>query len=217
MKSGQKGFTVIETLLVLILLAILGFTGYYVWHSQKTANSTYNSAAKTSNSTASSSADNWQTYTGKVTDQADNSASEADQISYTFKYPGDWKFFPIGTQETVDGQTGANSFQEIAPSLGSNKAISFNGRTTSKNAEDYYHSLVGDQSGLIGPKWEGVGSVSTKSGYSGYTSKLVTSTGTTYETDISNNKSGVVVFNYGAAMNVDQTTMRKIFESVNIP
>lgn len=48
MKSGQKGFTVIETLLVLILLAILGFTGYYVWHSQTTADKTLSTAAKTS-------------------------------------------------------------------------------------------------------------------------------------------------------------------------
>lgn len=46
MKSGQRGFTVVETLLVLILLAIIGFTGYYVWHTQKNTNSTYNNSAK---------------------------------------------------------------------------------------------------------------------------------------------------------------------------
>lgn len=51
MKSGQKGFTVVETLLVLILLAIIGFTGYYVWHSQKNANSNLNSAVTTSSKT----------------------------------------------------------------------------------------------------------------------------------------------------------------------
>lgn len=35
--KNQSGFTVVEVILVLILVAILGFTGYYVWHSQKKA------------------------------------------------------------------------------------------------------------------------------------------------------------------------------------
>jgi prepilin-type N-terminal cleavage/methylation domain-containing protein len=54
MKSGQKGFTVIETLLVLILISIIGFTGYYVWHTQKNTNSSYNNAAKSNSSTPAS-------------------------------------------------------------------------------------------------------------------------------------------------------------------
>ena len=54
MKRGQNGFTVVETLLVLILFAIIGFTGYYVYHSQKNSNSSYNSAASSANSTVSS-------------------------------------------------------------------------------------------------------------------------------------------------------------------
>ncbi len=54
MKRGQNGFGVIETLLVLILLSIVGFTGYYVYHSQKNSNSSYNNAAKANNSKASS-------------------------------------------------------------------------------------------------------------------------------------------------------------------
>lgn len=52
MKNGQKGFTLIETLLVLILLSIVGFTGYYIYHTKNNANSTYNNAAKTSSTPA---------------------------------------------------------------------------------------------------------------------------------------------------------------------
>src|SRR6185312_10539783 len=51
MTRNQKGFGAIEGLLFLILLSILGFTGYYVWHTSKNANSTYNTAAKTSSGT----------------------------------------------------------------------------------------------------------------------------------------------------------------------
>jgi type II secretory pathway pseudopilin PulG len=55
MKSGQKGFTVVETLLVLILVSIIGFTGYYVYHSRNNANVNYNNSANSSNVSTSSS------------------------------------------------------------------------------------------------------------------------------------------------------------------
>lgn len=215
MKRGQKGFTIVETLLVLILLAIIGFTGYYVYQSRNNANSSYNDAASTKTVPAASS--DWQTYTGKVSDQAQNPAVQADQVAYSFEYPPNWKFYPIGTQSTVDGQTGANSFQEIGPSLNSDKDIAFNGVATPKTAKDYYTNAVGDQSGLVGPTWQGVKSFTTKKGYSGYTSKLALDTGANYETYISNNKSGLVDFHYGEAMASDTSTLQKIFDSVTIP
>jgi prepilin-type N-terminal cleavage/methylation domain-containing protein len=37
MSKRQSGFSLIELLLVLILVTAIGFTGYYVWHSQKQA------------------------------------------------------------------------------------------------------------------------------------------------------------------------------------
>lgn len=60
MSQKQFGFAAIETTLILVVLAIVGFTGYYVWHSQQqtskaldVANDTAQSAApkKTANST----------------------------------------------------------------------------------------------------------------------------------------------------------------------
>lgn len=33
MKTTQKGFTVVETLLVVIIAILVGFGGYYVWHT----------------------------------------------------------------------------------------------------------------------------------------------------------------------------------------
>ena len=44
----QSGFAVVELLLTLILLAIVGFTGYYVWHSQKQTDKTLNTTDKSS-------------------------------------------------------------------------------------------------------------------------------------------------------------------------
>jgi hypothetical protein len=51
MKRNQKGFGAVEGLLFLILLSILGFTGYYVYHSQKNTDSSYSNASKSNAST----------------------------------------------------------------------------------------------------------------------------------------------------------------------
>jgi hypothetical protein len=45
--SNQAGFAAVELLLVLILFAILGFTGYYVVHARNNANKTLDTAANT--------------------------------------------------------------------------------------------------------------------------------------------------------------------------
>lgn len=215
MKRNQRGFGAVEGLLFLILLSILGFTGYYVYHAKNNANSTYTTTAKTGSDTPISSA--WQTYNGEVSDQAQNPAVEADQIAYTFQYPSSWKFYPIGTEMTSGGQTSSISFQEIGPSQNSDKSIRFNSVTSSKNAKDYYTAIAGDQSKQVGPIWQGVGDATTRAGYSGYTTKLDASTGTVYETYISNNKTGLVVFNYGSAAASDSATLQRMFRSVNIP
>ena len=38
--AKQSGFAVIELLLSLVVLSIIGFTGYYVWHAQKNTDKT---------------------------------------------------------------------------------------------------------------------------------------------------------------------------------
>lgn len=56
MKKNQKGLALIETLLIILILVIIGFGGYYVWHSQKQSNSTLSTAASTSQAASSQSA-----------------------------------------------------------------------------------------------------------------------------------------------------------------
>jgi type II secretory pathway pseudopilin PulG len=48
--SKQSGFAVLEIILILVIVGIVGFTGRYVWHSQKNANKTYDNASKSSQS-----------------------------------------------------------------------------------------------------------------------------------------------------------------------
>jgi type II secretory pathway pseudopilin PulG len=67
-RQKQSGFTVVEVLLGLILIAIIGFAGYYVWHSQKKTDDTKNTADKTSQSTLNDSSAQQlsETYTNPV-------------------------------------------------------------------------------------------------------------------------------------------------------
>jgi len=42
--TNQDGFSVIETVLVIVILGIIGFTGWYVWHSKQNTDKTFNAA-----------------------------------------------------------------------------------------------------------------------------------------------------------------------------
>lgn len=46
-RFNQKGFALVETLLILIILAMIGGTGYYVWHSKQETNKSLVSSSKT--------------------------------------------------------------------------------------------------------------------------------------------------------------------------
>jgi prepilin-type N-terminal cleavage/methylation domain-containing protein len=46
MRNKQHGFTLVETLLVLLVITMIGFTGYYVWNTQKDTNKTLDTASK---------------------------------------------------------------------------------------------------------------------------------------------------------------------------
>lgn len=52
MNKTQNGFAIIESLLILIIIAIIGGTGYYVWHSKSQTDKTLDNASN-SNSVVS--------------------------------------------------------------------------------------------------------------------------------------------------------------------
>ena len=88
--KNQNGIALIETLLIILILVIIGFGGYYVYHSQKQTKGTLNTATKTSASMPVSPYAGWKTYATKV-----------DGLS--FKYPSSWKF-----------SNGAGQFTDVA-------------------------------------------------------------------------------------------------------
>jgi Tfp pilus assembly protein PilE len=71
--QSEKGFTAVEALLIILILAVISFGGYYVWHTQHT---TTNTSATTSTA-ASNPYVGWKFYTLK-------------QEKLTFRYPSTW-------------------------------------------------------------------------------------------------------------------------------
>lgn len=51
-KQNQSGLTLVEVLLIIIALAIIGFTGWFVYHSNKTTDNTLKSTDKVGQSSA---------------------------------------------------------------------------------------------------------------------------------------------------------------------
>jgi Tfp pilus assembly protein PilV len=51
MRRNQQGFSVVEGLLILVIVGILGFTGWFVWHARQTADKTLSSADKSAGGT----------------------------------------------------------------------------------------------------------------------------------------------------------------------
>ena len=115
MKSGQKGFTIVETLLVLILISILGFTGYYVYHSRNNAKSTYNNAASTNLSPTQTSAKADATAAENVVDNFYKSYIQAstDQESAQSQQPTKDVVAKYGTQKFIDFYSQSRAFDPV--------------------------------------------------------------------------------------------------------
>lgn len=87
-RDTNLGFSIVEALLILAVVGILGFTGWYVYHAKQTSNKDYSAAASatvptykkktsTKTTTTANPYNGWNTYTVAST-------------GLTFKYPANW-------------------------------------------------------------------------------------------------------------------------------
>jgi Tfp pilus assembly protein PilV len=102
-RSDQAGFSIVETLLILVIISILGFTGWYVYHAKQTSNKNYS----TNNSTV-------PTYKKKTTAKAAATTDpyagwrtatlKYEQVSY--RYPADWTVTDTSASTPKDDSNG---------------------------------------------------------------------------------------------------------------
>jgi type II secretory pathway pseudopilin PulG len=109
----QKGFTTIEILLLLILVALVSFSGYYVYNSQKKTSKTYDAVNSVSNNTpkAADPTVNWKTF------------SSTDG-KFSVKYPDTWvtgsnqancsDYLMLGTTADTAGHCQSDATPEVA-------------------------------------------------------------------------------------------------------
>jgi len=82
-KTDQKGFSLVESLLVIIAVAVVAFVGYYVYHTNQQSQAKLEAANKSTESSNHKSTKpidptaGWKTYT-------------SEEGKFTVKYPNDW-------------------------------------------------------------------------------------------------------------------------------
>jgi len=89
--KNHSGFSVVEALLIVLVVGILGFTGWFVYHSQQAASKDSNSQSKVQTTT--------QKAAPPVDPYADWEQYCSDYGGVCFKYPQDWQ---LSSVETAD-------------------------------------------------------------------------------------------------------------------
>lgn len=107
MKKNEKGFGAVEALLVLVIVAVLGFVGWYVWH---------NRATNTAPTTTSASASKVTTYSRTTTVPSDWRSYKNTTYKLSLAYPnGGWST-SFATYDKKDF-SGENDYSKDATSL----------------------------------------------------------------------------------------------------
>jgi regulatory protein YycH of two-component signal transduction system YycFG len=110
-KRFESGFAVLETVLVVIAVVLIIFTGYYVWHSQKTADKTLTDTNKSSQSTvATTPAVKDESAAIKTAVMKYNDAKGGISVSYTVEIEHQNAQYALGVITAESGDSGGQWF-----------------------------------------------------------------------------------------------------------
>lgn len=150
LSSDRRGFAAVETLLVVVIIGLIGFVGWYVYHAMKNTNSAYKAATTTSNSASpkfsskkakKATASTVAPATGDVT--AGWTAITSPDSSFSFKTPTNW------VSLTCDKSGGSASTVYIASSASTLAACQ------SDNTGEADLTMTADNSAAAAPQKQG--------------------------------------------------------------
>lgn len=100
MKTNQKGFSVLEILIVVVVVGLLGAVGWLVYDRQKSKTSNQETNTQTSEQKSNTQIGEQKQESAKqetkVVDPYEGWKTYADsKLSYSFKYPDTWSVTPI--------------------------------------------------------------------------------------------------------------------------
>lgn len=98
-KTDQAGFSIIEALLILVVVGILGFTGWSVYHSRTVTNKDYSSSAYT------------QTTSPDLYKGWKSASLKYEKMS--FKYPNTWQISDTSQDEVGTGGTATPGADDV--------------------------------------------------------------------------------------------------------
>jgi hypothetical protein len=146
LQSNETGFSAIEAILILVIIALLVFVGWFVWHSKQTANKTLASA------TQATTVSKQQAKTGSTSSTKATTDPYAGWLSLCstsgdlcVKYPSDWKLSQSQAQtqtQSVAEYTITNPAGNVAVNYTPNSSGTGGGNTTTGAYTNNVLSLI---------------------------------------------------------------------------
>ncbi|HVX48388.1 MAG TPA: hypothetical protein VHA05_03465 [Candidatus Saccharimonadales bacterium] len=106
-KTNQKGFAAVEAILIVVIIAIVAGTGYYVYHTNKKSSDTLDTSSKVAQSSP-----------GKVTKKKTTANTNRDAILAAIKVYETSKGASANTTYTIGAIVGSNARGEVQPASG---------------------------------------------------------------------------------------------------
>ena len=105
-QKNQSGFGAVEGLLILIIVGILGFTGWYVYHSQQNTSKNLTPTSSGTPMFKKNSKTTSKTSTVNTSTQAYKGTITLGGADYSFSAPADWKISNGGSGDFYQNSTG---------------------------------------------------------------------------------------------------------------
>jgi hypothetical protein len=103
MRNKQKGFSLVEGLLIFVIVGILASTCWYVWSSNKKTNDLLNKAENTKLSNPKKVSKVNNTAKPTMDPYKDWKTGTSTRANFTFKYPSDWMYANgVGEKDGVE-------------------------------------------------------------------------------------------------------------------